>query len=183
MATYTDLSLLQRSRQSDHSQRLDPQSASYIHHPSIRILTCYTGCTRRRMAQMNSLTQRLTHVSSPLICSKTPREDIRKRTSTRTPNAIVDLDTTYILSKLEFIPRYPTPRPHSFHFRFSPTPSYHPSNSHSSTSTSAPTPSDMDVDVEVDVDDSGTAGKRGCSEAINYNTEEMEDGGLRQKRW
>ena len=131
MAAYTDLSLLQRSRQSDHSQRLDLQSASYIHHPSIRILTCYIGCTRRRMAQKNSLTQRLMHVSSPLICSKSSREDIRKRTSTRTPKASADLDTTYILSKPEFIPRYSISRSHSFHFRFSPTPSYHSSNSHS----------------------------------------------------
>ena len=31
--------------------------------------------------------------------------------------------------------------------------------------------------MEVDIDDSGTAGKRGGSEAINYNTGEMEDGG------
>ena len=29
----------------------------------------------------------------------------------------------------------------------------------------------------MDVDDSGTAGKRGGGEAINYNTREMEDGG------
>ena len=34
-----------------------------------------------------------------------------------------------------------------------------------------PPPSDMDAD------DSGTAGKRGGSEAINYNAGEMEDGG------
>lgn len=39
----------------------------------------------------------------------------------------------------------------------------------------------MDVDVEVDVDDSGAAGKRGGSEAINYNTGEMEDGGLGER--
>ena len=32
--------------------------------------------------------------------------------------------------------------------------------------------------MEVDVDDSGTAGKRG---AINYNTGEMEDGGLGER--
>ena len=32
--------------------------------------------------------------------------------------------------------------------------------------------------MEVDVDNSGTAGKRGGNEAINYNTGEMEDGGL-----
>lgn len=37
----------------------------------------------------------------------------------------------------------------------------------------------MDVDVEVDVDDSAT--KRGGSEAINYTTGEMEDGGLGER--
>ena len=35
--------------------------------------------------------------------------------------------------------------------------------------------------MEVDVDDSGTAGKRGGNEAINYNTGEMEDGGLGER--
>ena len=32
--------------------------------------------------------------------------------------------------------------------------------------------------MEVDVDNSGMAGKRGGSEAINYNMGKMEDGGL-----
>ena len=35
--------------------------------------------------------------------------------------------------------------------------------------------------MEVDVGNSGTAGKRGGSEAINYNTGEMEDGGLGER--
>ena len=35
--------------------------------------------------------------------------------------------------------------------------------------------------MEIDVDDSGTAGKRGGNEAINYNTGEMEDGGLGER--
>ena len=35
--------------------------------------------------------------------------------------------------------------------------------------------------MEVDVDNSGTAGKRGGNEAINYNTGEMEDGGLGER--
>ena len=35
--------------------------------------------------------------------------------------------------------------------------------------------------MEVDVDDSGTAGKRGGSDAINYNTGEKEDRGLGER--
>ena len=35
--------------------------------------------------------------------------------------------------------------------------------------------------MEVDVGNSGMAGKRGGSEAINYNTGEMEDGGLGER--
>ena len=84
------------------------------------------------MVQKNYLTQRLTHISSALVRSKSPREDIRKRTSTWTRNPSADLNTTYIHFNLESIPRYPTAHLHSFHFgsRLSLTPSYHPSNSH-----------------------------------------------------
>ena len=35
--------------------------------------------------------------------------------------------------------------------------------------------------MEVDIDNSGTAGKRGGNEAINYNTGETEDGGLDER--
>ena len=35
--------------------------------------------------------------------------------------------------------------------------------------------------MEVDVDNSGTAGKRGGNEVINYNTGETQDGGLGER--
>ena len=57
---------------------------------------------------MDPLTQWFMHISSALVRSKSPRKDIRKRTSTWTRNASADLNTTYIHSKLESIPRCPT---------------------------------------------------------------------------